>query len=240
VAAAERQIGGRFQFKTVAFPLAVGGGRLPAGGNVVMVFAKDAERQKAAWKYVKFTTGPVGQTTMVNSTRYMSGNEIAVKTPDLLGAFYTRSPNHLTSTQQLPLLTGASFPGDNSLKIIEVIKHHMESLVTGKRTAEQVMPEQMCPIFCQSAATSWRSNERGGTQSGSHACALGASLGGLSSVDCRTGRARWIIQPCVLRSRSACRSSACQAGDDVVARVHVRSEAEKLGQNIKLPPETAI
>lgn len=35
----------------------------------------------------------------------------------------------------------ASFPGDNSLKIIEVIKHHIESLVTGKRTAEQVMPE---------------------------------------------------------------------------------------------------
>jgi multiple sugar transport system substrate-binding protein len=35
----------------------------------------------------------------------------------------------------------ASFPGDNSLKIIEVIKHHVESLVTGKRTAEQVMPE---------------------------------------------------------------------------------------------------
>jgi multiple sugar transport system substrate-binding protein len=142
VAAAERQIGGRFQFKTVAFPLAVSDGRLPAGGNVAMVFAKDAERQKAAWKYVKFTTGPVGQTAMVNSTGYMPGNEIAVKTPDLLGAFYARSPNHLTSIQQLPLLTEwASFPGDNSLKIIEVIKHHVESLVTGKRTAEQVMPE---------------------------------------------------------------------------------------------------
>jgi len=25
-----------------------------------MVFAKDVERQQAAWKYVKFTTGPVG------------------------------------------------------------------------------------------------------------------------------------------------------------------------------------
>ena len=142
VAAAERQIGGRFQFKTVAFPLAVADGRLPAGGNVAMVFAKDAERQKAAWKYVKFATGPVGQTAMVNSTGYMPGNEIAVKTPELLGAFYAKSPNHLTSIQQLPLLTGwASFPGDNSLKIIEVIRNHTESLVTGKRTAEQVMPE---------------------------------------------------------------------------------------------------
>jgi multiple sugar transport system substrate-binding protein len=79
---------------------------------------------------------------MVNSTGYMPGNEIAVKTPDLLGAFYARSPNHLTSIQQLPLLTEwASFPGDNSLKIIEVIKHHIESLVTGKHTAEQIMPE---------------------------------------------------------------------------------------------------
>ena len=142
VAAAERQIGGRFQFRTVAFPLAAADGRLPAGGNVAMVFAKDAERQKAAWKYVRFVTGPVGQTAMVNLTGYMPGNEIAVKTPDLLGAFYAKSPNHLTSIQQLPLLTEwASFPGDNSLKIIEVIKHHIESLVTAKRTAEQVMPD---------------------------------------------------------------------------------------------------
>ena len=142
VAAAERQIGGRFQFKTVAFPLAAADGRLPAGGNVAMVFAKDAERQKAAWKYVKFVTGPIGQTAMVNLTGYMPGNEIAVKTPDMLGSFYARSPNHLTSIQQLPsLMEWASFPGDNSLKIIEVIKHHIEGLVTNKRTAEQVMPD---------------------------------------------------------------------------------------------------
>ena len=79
---------------------------------------------------------------MVNLTGYMPGNEIAVKTPDMLGNFYAKSPNHLTSIQQLPVLTEwASFPGDNSLKIIEVIKHHIEGLVTGKRTAEQVMPE---------------------------------------------------------------------------------------------------
>lgn len=142
VAAAERQIGGRFQFKTIAFPLAATDGRLPAGGNVAMVFAKDAERQKAAWKYVKFVTGPVGQTAMVNSTGYMPGNEIAVTTTDLLGAFYAKNPNHQTSIRQLPVLTEwASFPGDNSLKIIEVIKHHVESLVTGKRAAEQVMPD---------------------------------------------------------------------------------------------------
>jgi multiple sugar transport system substrate-binding protein len=142
VAAAERQIAGKFQFRTVAFPLAVSDGKLPAGGNVAMVLAKDAERQKAAWEYVKFVTGPVGQTLMTNYTGYMPGNEIAVKQPDLLGAFYAAHPNHMTSVQQLPVLTEwASFPGDNSLKVIEVIKDHTESLVTGKRTAEQVMPD---------------------------------------------------------------------------------------------------
>lgn len=142
VAAAERQIGGRFKFKTVAFPLAAANGQLPAGGNVAMVFSKDAERQRAAWEYVKFVTGAVGQTQMVNYTGYMPGNEIAVKTPDLLGSFYAKSPNHMTSIQQLPRLTEwASFPGDNSLKIIEVIKNHTETLVTGKRAADQVMPD---------------------------------------------------------------------------------------------------
>jgi multiple sugar transport system substrate-binding protein len=141
VAAADRQIGNRFDFRTVAFPLSAPEGKLPAGGNVAMVFTKDAERQKAAWEYVKFVTGPIGQTLMVNYTGYMPGNEIAVKSPELLGSFYTKNPNHMTSIQQLPVLTDwASFPGGNALKIIEVIKNHTESLVTGKRSAQEVMP----------------------------------------------------------------------------------------------------
>jgi multiple sugar transport system substrate-binding protein len=141
VAAADRQIGHRFDFNTVAFPLSAPEGKLPAGGNVAMIFAKDAERQKAAWEYVKFVTGPIGQTLMVNHTGYMPGNQIAVKSPDLLGSFYAKNPNHMTSIQQLPVLTDwKSFPGGNSLKIIEVIKNHTESLVTGKHSAEEVMP----------------------------------------------------------------------------------------------------
>jgi multiple sugar transport system substrate-binding protein len=141
VAAADRQIGHRFDFRTVVFPLSAPEGRLPAGGNVAMVFAKDPERQKAAWEYVKFATGPIGQTLMVNYTGYMPGNEIAVKSPELLGPFYAKNPNHMASIRQLPLLTDwVSFPGSNSLKIIEVIKNHTESLVTGKRSAAEVMP----------------------------------------------------------------------------------------------------
>lgn len=141
VAAAERQIGGRFKFQTLPFPLASADGRLPAGGNMAMIFSTDGARQQAAWDYVKFVTGPTGQTQMVNLTGYMPGNEIAVKEPGMLGGFYQKSPNHQTSIAQLPVLTEwASFPGDNSLKVIEVIKSRTEGLVTGRRTAEETMP----------------------------------------------------------------------------------------------------
>ncbi|UZE49315.1 ABC transporter substrate-binding protein [Rhodopseudomonas sp. P2A-2r] len=141
VAAAERQIAGRFKFRTVPFPLAASNGLLPAGGNMAMVFATDAARQQAAWEYVKFVTGAVGQTQMVKLTGYMPGSKLAVTEPELLGNFYKTSPNHLTSIAQLPVLTEwVSFPGDNSLKIIEVIKGHTEGLVTGRRSATETMP----------------------------------------------------------------------------------------------------
>ena len=140
VAAAQRQIGDHFTFRTVAFPLADPQGKLPAGGNVAMILTKDEARRKAAWEYVKFVTGPVGQTQMVNLTGYMPGNQLAVKDPNLLGNFYRNNPNHQTSIDQLPVLTDwVSFPGDNSLKIIDVIRDHAEAIVTRKATAEETM-----------------------------------------------------------------------------------------------------
>ena len=68
--------------------------------------------------------------------------EIAVRAPELLGRFYDGNHNHKTSIAQLPVLTEwAAFPGENSLKIIEVVKSHTEALVTGRRKAEDVMPD---------------------------------------------------------------------------------------------------
>jgi multiple sugar transport system substrate-binding protein len=142
VAAAEKQINGTFGFKTMPFPLAAAQGRLPAGGNVAMVLSTDTKRQAAAWEYVKFVTGPEGQTAMANLTGYMPGNKIAVEKADLLGNFYASHPNHTTSLKQVPVLgEWASFPGENSLKIIEVIKDHTEALVTARDNAADTMPK---------------------------------------------------------------------------------------------------
>ena len=137
----ERQVGQRFGFKTLTFPVGSGDARLPGGGSMGMVLSTKPERQKAAWEYIKFATGGVGQAIMAKGTGYMPVNAAAVDAPELLGNFYKEFPNQKTALRQLPLLTEwVPYPGDNSLKIIEIIKGHAERLVTGQRTAEQVMP----------------------------------------------------------------------------------------------------
>ncbi len=105
------------------------------------MLAKDPEKQQAAWKYIKFATGPIGQTIMANHTGYLPSNDIAIRTPGLLGDFYKANANYRTSIAQLPILTGwYAFPGPNAVKIIDVIKRHAEAVVTGKKTAVETMP----------------------------------------------------------------------------------------------------
>ena len=64
-----KQVADKFKLRTGPFPCQPDG-RLPLGGNVAMMFTKDAAKQKAAWEYIKFATGPIGATMMVNATGY--------------------------------------------------------------------------------------------------------------------------------------------------------------------------
>jgi multiple sugar transport system substrate-binding protein len=144
---ATTEIGDRFKFQVLPFPVAASEGRLPAGGNLVMILAKDPDKQRAAWKYVQFATGSVGQTIMAKHTGYLPSNKIAIETPELLGTFYKDRPNYQTSVGQVPLLTGwYAFPGSNSLKIIDTIKKDLESVVTGKSTAAGMMPRMASDV----------------------------------------------------------------------------------------------
>lgn len=134
-----RQVGNRFDLRTARMPIEKNG-RLPAGGNVVMMFAKDPAKQKAAWEYIKFATGPLGATAMVQSTGYFPANTIPANDPKLLKPFYERHPNHLTAIKQLPVLTGwYAFPGENGLKITDVIKDHLQTVVSREATPDKAL-----------------------------------------------------------------------------------------------------
>ena len=128
-------IDGKFELRTHVFPGVKTNGRLPAGGNVAMILASNPERQKAAWEFVKFATGPLGAFIMARTTGYMPPNKVANEVH--MKDFYQKNPNHYTAVKQLPYLTGwYAFPGDNGLKITDVIKDHMQSIVNGQRAGE--------------------------------------------------------------------------------------------------------
>lgn len=133
------QAGGRFQIRTSSFPVSEPHGRLPAGGAAIVIQTKDPLRQQAAWKFVKFAAGPIGQTIMVRSRGYVPSNTL-VSDEDLLGSYFAERPNHRTAFQQVPIMTAwYTFPGPNAIKIGASIRDHMRSVVVRQRTPEEAM-----------------------------------------------------------------------------------------------------
>jgi len=136
-----KEVGNRFEVRTARFPIAPAG-RLPAGGNVAMMFAKDPAKQKAAWEYIKFATGPLGATTMVKATGYFPANLIPANDPGMLKPFYEQNPNYLTAVKQLPVLTAwYAFPGENGLKITDVVKDRLQTVVSKAVQPEAALME---------------------------------------------------------------------------------------------------
>ncbi len=127
--------GDKFELKTAEYPGVASGGGLPAGGNGAVLLATDPERQKAAWKFIKFATSGKGAAVVAETTGYMPPNKKANEV--YLKDFYAAHPNHMSAVRQLPLLTNwYAFPGKNGLKITDVIYDHMQSIVTGERSGE--------------------------------------------------------------------------------------------------------
>ena len=129
-------VGGKFAPKTHAFPsVKEGDGRLPAGGNPGVILSQDAKKRQAAWEVLKFWTRPIGASIVARTTGYMPPNKVANEI--YLKDFYVQNPNNFTAVKQLPLLTRwYAFPGENGLKITDVIKDHLQTIVSGKRAAE--------------------------------------------------------------------------------------------------------
>ncbi|HSC22543.1 MAG TPA: ABC transporter substrate-binding protein [Casimicrobiaceae bacterium] len=89
-------VGTRFALGTAVFPLddkAHGG--IPTGGCAIVITARDPAKQKAAWEYAKFITGPEAQKIVVEATGYLPTNKRA-SGPDFLGPFYDKNPNFRT------------------------------------------------------------------------------------------------------------------------------------------------
>jgi multiple sugar transport system substrate-binding protein len=135
-----REIAGRFRLVCNRFPLSATNARLPAGGNVAMMFTKDPARQKAAWEFIKFATGPIGATMMVNATGYMPATLVPAEREDMLAKFYRDNPNHMVSIRQQDVITRwYAFPGQNALRITDTINDHLQTIVAKRGDADQTL-----------------------------------------------------------------------------------------------------
>ncbi|MDX8470175.1 ABC transporter substrate-binding protein [Mesorhizobium sp. VK23B] len=141
------QKGSQFRVGTAQYPSPVSDSRLPGGGNCAMLTTPKAERQEAALDFMKFATGPIGQTALVKETGYISTNTLANNNPEYLGNFYKNNPAASTALEALPRLTPwKSFPGENSPKIVDLIRGYLQSVITHKADPDKALQDMAAEI----------------------------------------------------------------------------------------------
>ncbi|MDX8470177.1 extracellular solute-binding protein [Mesorhizobium sp. VK23B] len=129
----EKKSAGLFEIKTMRWPLSSEESRIPIGGRSMMMLTKDPEKQKLAWAFMKLMVSPAVQTRLVEITGTSPVNTIAVQKPEFLGSLYAKNSNQRASIEALPFVTGwYTFPGDNSAKIVDVIRAHLRNVAINR------------------------------------------------------------------------------------------------------------
>lgn len=139
-------VGDRFTLKTALFPIDdKQKGKLPTGGNAVIITTKDPAKQKAAWEFIKFVTGPEAQKIVVETAGYMPTN-LRASGDDFLGPYYKANPNFSTVNGQLfRAAPWEGYPGGNSVRIWrqqrEVVAGVMRGEITPKDGIARIVSE---------------------------------------------------------------------------------------------------
>jgi multiple sugar transport system substrate-binding protein len=126
-----KNVGDKFDLRTAQIPLIdAENGKLPTGGNAVVILTKDAEKQKAAWTFAKFAAGPYGASVVVPGTGYVPNNELAAKSPEYLGNFYKENPLFQAGLSQMSrMIPWYAFPGTNGVKVTQTIVENLSRIV---------------------------------------------------------------------------------------------------------------
>ena len=130
------------ELRNTRMPVISPAGRLPTGGNAVVLLAKDPARQDAAWKFMQFAAGPVGQTIMVRGTGYVPSNTLTLNDDKYLGTFYRESPLFRPAMEQIPIMQPwYAFPGTNGVRITQTIVDNLARIVEQRATPDTVLAD---------------------------------------------------------------------------------------------------
>ncbi|SHE79658.1 multiple sugar transport system substrate-binding protein [Kaistia soli DSM 19436] len=149
----EKQIGDRFHLRTALQPLGSANATMPTGGMVAVILTDDPAKRAAAWRFVKFATGPEGQTIVVPNTGYMPTNTIALS-KDYLSAFYEQHPNWYTSVLQTPRARPwFAWPGENGVQIAQIIHDEMTGIANGSTAPDAALADMTSEVKALLPAT---------------------------------------------------------------------------------------
>ncbi|SFT84599.1 extracellular solute-binding protein [Paraburkholderia aspalathi] len=133
--------GPTMDIRTGVFPQSAADGRLAQGGGGMAITTKDPARIAAAWKFLKFASGPEAQTLIVKTTGFVPVNAVAVRDSAYLGAYYKKRPAMLAAIRELPRVKVQNpYPGPNAAQIMIVIRDYLQRVVTLKQTPEEALP----------------------------------------------------------------------------------------------------
>ena len=138
-----KSVGDKFELRTAQIPLIDPvKGKLPTGGNAVVILARNAEKQQAAWKFAKFAAGPYGASVVVPGTGYVPNNELAAKSPDYLGNFYKENPLFVAGLSQMDrMVPWYAFPGTNGVKVTQAIVENLSRIVEQQATPKEALED---------------------------------------------------------------------------------------------------
>ncbi|MGF7163469.1 multiple sugar transport system substrate-binding protein [Rhodoligotrophos appendicifer] len=147
----ESAIGDRFGFKTALYPTPDG---KPAGlvtggavGIITTATDRDPKVKEAAWKFLKYASGPEGTTAIIKTVGYTPVNTLALDDPALLKGYFDDKPRHMTAIEQLPQLREwYQFPGQNGVKINEVMSEYLQAVVDKSMSPQAALDEMVSQV----------------------------------------------------------------------------------------------
>jgi multiple sugar transport system substrate-binding protein len=131
----------KFTVESTQFPSFAGKTKkVPAGGNFLMVFSKDAQKQKAAWRFIKFLESPESLATWTKGTGYLPPRKGVTEDPNGLKQFTEENKNMQSAMSQMPYIVNwASFPGANGLQAEQALIDVRDIILSGKETATSAL-----------------------------------------------------------------------------------------------------
>ena len=133
----------KFPVKAAPFPAFEGKEvKVPAGGNFLMVFSKDAEKQKAAIEFIKYLESPAALAKWSTGTGYLPPRKGVAEDPNGFKKLVDENKNIQMALDMMPMVTKwASFPGANGLQAEQLLIDARDIILGGQKSAADALHE---------------------------------------------------------------------------------------------------